>query len=551
MTDTTETEGQSRYVLSTLLDAVGFPYEFMPGDRGAQRGTVWLHYGTPPSGAPLPRVVIPSDDHALWKNAEPACTMIDNVPVLFTHRRPPHLLSESSSRVHINFDLPEAAFWLLSRQEELRPGDRDRFDRYPFERHWLVRHALADVPVLNRYAALLRQAVEVAARKASLPLIRKARWPLGHTHAIVLSHDVDDAGRFTLYQAARLLRRGLAQKAPRGLARGFYFAARRLGHGLGHDVDPYWNFDKLMRLEDDHSFRSTFFFTAEAGSVRRDPPYEVGAAHMRELLARLAGAGWEIGLHGSFQSYRSATRLERERQKLFEITGSTISGVRQHYLRLSIPETFHAQAQAGFVYDSTVGYRGGIGFRSGAAFPFYLFDPRTDEVLPLLELPLTVMDGALFWALDLTLDDAVSRTVKLLDMIEREEGLAVLLWHQRAWHERKYPGWGLAYETVLEHLERTPGAWVATGAQVAEWWFARDGVRLRSVHYGDGEMRWHYRSSRPVRGLVMDLLCPDSQAVRVEGAEARVTATGDASSQVELPALNASQAFAIVISEGE
>ena len=45
--------------------------------------------------------------------------------------------------------------------------------------------------------------------------------------------------------------------------------------------------------------------------------------------------------------------------------------------------------------------------------------------------------------------------------------LAVLLWHQRAWYDKKYPGWKLVYHRAVEHLHDEDLAWVATAGQVA------------------------------------------------------------------------------------
>ena len=60
----------------------------------------------------------------------------------------------------------------------------------------------------------------------------------------------------------------------------------------------------------------------------------------------------------------------------------------------------------------------------------------------------------LFWQLKLSQSEASARTLALLDSVRSVGGLAVLLWHQRAWHEGRYPGWGQVYGQVVDHLHQ-------------------------------------------------------------------------------------------------
>ena len=71
-----------------------------------------------------------------------------------------------------------------------------------------------------------------------------------------------------------------------------------------------------------------------------------------------------------------------------EVTGESSIGVRIHWL-LRDENTFPALEEAGFAYDSTVGYNETIGYRSGTTQVF-----RPAGVRSLLELPLHDQDGA-------------------------------------------------------------------------------------------------------------------------------------------------------------
>jgi peptidoglycan/xylan/chitin deacetylase (PgdA/CDA1 family) len=454
------------------------------------------------------------------------------------------LFHRHGGRVRLTFDLVRAAFWLLSRQEEWGHNNRDAFGRFDDSASWLVRHGLAEVPVVNLYAGLLAQLVAEVAADLGLPLLRKQPWPHGRRYAVVLSHDVDDAGRFSPRQGYRLLRNAVGQRSPRGMARGIYYTLGGLGHNLSRKRDPYWNFEEVMGLEAEAGFRSTFFFVPEAESADRDPPYVLDTPRLRDLLVQLRAEGWEVAVHGNYDSYLDPESLRAQREKLEQVSGGSVRGVRQHYLRLKVPDTFRAQAGAGFAYDGTLGYRGHVGFRAGAAFPCHPFDPDSGEKLSLLELPLTVMDGPLFWQLKLSPPEAAARTLALLDKVRSVGGLAVLLWHQRAWHEGRYPGWGRVYGQVVDHLRQEGQAWVATAGQVADWWLARQAVQLEASSILGRTCRWRYRAGSPLHGLGLALRHAGGGSVTVTGAEADIQTVGTGTRLV-FPSLAAGQSFEI------
>ena len=578
---------EAEYTLATLLELEGLSYEFdsPPGPQepaqnhppspsnglGQEPGTINLYYGHP--GDDARGVIIPVDDPERWQEAEPAHLILEGIPVLHVGEPPTSLIRapagaalDDCPRICLGFDLVCSAFWLLSLQEELTArsrrdpaaplaaeegGRRDVFDRFVSARSWLARHDLAATPVVNLYASLLKKALYLVAASQNLPVVHKARWPRGRRYAVVLSHDVDEVGRFGAGRGLQLFGQALARPSPRSLVRGAYFAAAGATRSLTRGPDPYWNFEDMMAMEEQAGYRSTFFFVPEARSVNRDPPYDIDAPRLRSVLARIHAGGWEIGVHGSFDSYTDATVLDSQRRKLAETSGAPVEGIRQHYLRLRVPGSFHAQARAGFVYDSTLGYHDNIGFRAGAAFPFRPFDPESRVPLPMLELPLTVMDGALFWHLKLTPQAAAARTLALLDTVRQQGGLAVLLWHQRVLHEKKYPGWWPVYVQAVEHLRAGGEAWVAPGRQVAAWWLAREALHLVHISNTGGEWRWQYQAAEAVKDMTLVLGRrgdgPEATgSITVTGATATVRERGANVVWLDLNPLAAGQTFELV-----
>lgn len=539
------------YTLATLLEVVGLPFELLRSPTAVkQPGTLRLDYGSPAGYSPGD-VVIPADDLALWKAVDPAYVTMDGVPALYAGEGPKALLYHRDASVFLGFDLVLAAFWLLSRQEELEDSDLDALGRFVGSRGWLMRRDLAETPIVNLYAALLETALWTAAQRQDIPLVRKGQWPYGQRYTVVLSHDVDEVGRFDAGRGMRLFMQAFGESSARAIARGAYFAAAGLSRSLPWRTDPYWNFDAITSLESQNGFRSTFFFVPEARSVSRDPPYDIDTTRMRELLAGLRAGGWELGVHGNFDSSMNAGLLQSQRKRLERAGGAEVHGIRQHYLRLRVPDSFRAQAEAGFAYDSSLGYHDCLGFRAGAAFPFHPYDLAACQPLPLLELPLTVMDGPLFWDLGLAPEDATARTLALLDTVRSQWGLAVLLWHQRVWNAKKYPGWAHVFQRVVEYLRDEGEAWVATAGRVAHWWLARESVQLEEATAEGKVWRWRYRANRAIEGLTLTLAGAGGGKVKVVDAGPDVQVSSQHEIRLDFDSLDAGQAFEIVLSRGE
>jgi len=82
--------------------------------------------------------------------------------------------------------------------------------------------------------------------------------------------------------------------------------------------------------------------------------------------------------------------------KLEKVLGKKIVGYRNHYLKFKVPETWGLPKEAGFKYDTTLGYADCVGFRNGMCHPFKPFDLNINSYINILEIPLIIMDRTLF-----------------------------------------------------------------------------------------------------------------------------------------------------------
>jgi len=278
-------------------------------------------------------------------------------------------------------------------------------------------------------------------------------WPDHKNFGVCLTHDVDRIRK--TYQYVTKSINGNRQ----GLRRLFDFK------------NPYWGFPRIMQIEDKFDVRSTFFFLQESKKINflkpKEWPLSVGKYRFNnrkvsEIIKTLHKNGWEIGLHGSYESSCSEELLREEKEALEHVIGVEVTGIRQHYLNLKIPQTWRIQQEAGFLYDASFGFRDRIGFRDEKYLPFSPLENM------FLEIPLTLMDGVLFSNSE---DEDViwTKCRDLLETAERQKGLLTILWHQRVFNEEEFPGWSNIYTRIIkECIERN--AYFGTCKEIRDLW---------------------------------------------------------------------------------
>jgi len=353
-------------------------------------------------------------------------------------------------------DLAEA-FWHLARLEE-RGAARDGHGRFPASAS-----ALDPLdPPLERLRARLGLA--------------PPRWG-GARFAVALTHDVDRPWRWTprgIRNAAGRLRAHVLAGAGRDALREARGLAAIPAHRL-RGTDPNWRFGRIVDLEARRGARSTFFVLA--GHAHREDGFapEVYDRLRPRLVETLLEADAEVGLHGSYRTAEDAGRLAAEKEALEALAGP-VFGHRYHFLRVDPEANLAPLADAGFRYDSTVGFADALGFRAGIAHPFRPWSEELGGPLPLVEIPLALMDTTLAEAqyLGLTAAEAEGPALALLDHAAAQGGGFAVLWHTNRFDPPTAAGWDGLYERTLDAVGERGGVCLSAGelAAEAEAWLA-------------------------------------------------------------------------------
>ena len=356
----------------------------------------------------------------------------------------------------------------------------------------------ASIPAVELHIELLRALL----RKHQIELAEVPPVPDGHKFIACLTHDVDHASI-----RAHKLDRTIVGFAYRAVVQSlFHFCTGRKSFAdllrnwasvislpliqLGLMPDIWSRFERYTHIE--NGLPSTFFFvprSGDAGRLRDDGPAPKLRAvryNLRKfsgLLRRLAYTGHEIALHG-INAWLAAKEGIAERaalQKAVDEAGSAaLTGVRMHWLYYD-ESSAKAIDEAGFRYDSTVGYNRTIGYRSGSC---QVYQPL--GTVRLKELPLHVMDTALFFPeyMNLKPVEAKTRIGGLIANAMRFGGVLTINWHDRSIAPERL--WDRVYADILAELKKS-GAWFATASDAVAWFEKRRAFRFDSPSGGSSE----------------------------------------------------------------
>ncbi len=360
----------------------------------------------------------------------------------------------------------------------------------------------AQVPALDIHIAMLREWILAA----GISFVEIPPVPAGKDFTVCLTHDIDFIGirqhkfdhtmwGFLYRSTVGALREMIKGRMSFSKLLKVWRAAASLPFVyLGWAKDFWIPFEWYLQVEKD--LPATYYlipFKRRAGdkvsanhAERRATAYDI--TDMPEWTAKLMEAGCEIGVHG-IDAWHSVMKGREELRRVSSVTGEKQIGIRMHWL-LRDENTFRVLEESGYSYDSTTGYNETPGYRSGTTQTFRPFGSRT-----LLELPMHIQDGALFYPQRLGLTDEAAWKLceRMMANSEKFGGVLTLLWHDRSHGPERF--WGDFYARLVGHL-RTLNVWFASGAQAVGWFRRRRAVTFAVSDAADGGVKLQARGER-------------------------------------------------------
>ena len=353
----------------------------------------------------------------------------------------------------------------------------------------------AGYATLDLHIALLRDLIT----ESGIPVVEIPAVPDGHSFITCLTHDIDHPAlrnhccdhtmvgflyRATIGTIINVFRR---RKSFRDLRINLTATLMLPFVYLGVAKDFWREFDRYVEME--AGLASTYFVIptrncpgrpfAGNGVSKRAARYDV--TDVRPQLQKVISSGCEVGLHG-IDTWIDSTKGCEERDRVTQTLDTTVTGVRMHWLFFD-ENSPAVLDRASFSYDSTIGYNKTVGYRVGTAQVY-----RPIGAVNLLELPLHIMDTALFYPnyLNLSEENAERLVWKLIDDVAKFGGALTVNWHDRSIAPERL--WDRFYLKLLRELQKR-GAWFATGAQAVSWFRKRRSAVVESAPVNGGKIR--------------------------------------------------------------
>lgn len=334
------------------------------------------------------------------------------------------------------FDLFAASFFLTSRYEEYLPHIKDSHQRFMAEQSFAYQEGFLDKPVVDYYALAFYDFL-----KNIFPSLPKHK----RKYSYIPTMDIDNAYAVRNKGFERIIA-GMIKNLFKA---DFSALKQRLAVTLHMQKDPYDTYEYQLQLIKRYNLKVIYFILL-GDYAQYDKNVPAQNKNLQSLIKFLADYA-EIGIHPSYASNKKNDKLIKEISRLSIILHREIKKSRQHFLKLSLPETYQRLIDADITDDYTMGYPSQLGYRASTCSPFFFYDIDLETETSLKVHPFAVMDGTLKDYLSLP-NEKILKTVKpFIDEAKKVQGSFVTLWHNETFAEnQRWKGWREIYEQITE-----------------------------------------------------------------------------------------------------
>lgn len=334
------------------------------------------------------------------------------------------------------FDLPAAAFWMVTRYEEYGPGRRDEHGRFMYTESLAYREGFLRIPIVEKWAVELKgkllgyfPGIQIKARK----------------FRFASTIDVDNGYHFRgkgLWRTIGGFGKDLLQGRPADVL--FRFNVL-----MGNLDDPFDRYAWVARQCKRRGIVPRFFVLASPRTAF-DHALSPESRRWPELIQKISAAG-KVGIHPSYYTHDGKVDIREQMEKITRITNEPITHNRFHFLRFSFPDSFRKLIDAGITDDHSMGYADQAGFRAGISVPYAFYDLEREKELPLTIHPFAVMESVYRYKFKWSPAEALDDMRKIRDAVKSTGGKFVSVWHDKSL-SRSGEGrrWAKAYVTHLE-----------------------------------------------------------------------------------------------------
>jgi hypothetical protein len=321
-------------------------------------------------------------------------------------------------------DYIAAIFYLVNCLQEYDAKEFDIYDRFPITNSIQKKQGTLHQ---NTVQKLIDELCVINPKLSQLNTVSRRS-------GFFLTHDID-----TVYGAKN-------QNGKHALQNNQYHKIPRLlwNHYAGK---PDWlNMDKIMALESQYGYTSTFYWLVEKDKQNAD--YDLHSPVIASQITLIEKNGFENGLH---KSLREAT-ISKELEGLNSTNSKTMTvGQRYHFLKFNLPDAWADIEQSGLKLDTSLGYSQDFGYRNSYGLPFMPFNLKMKRVFDFIEVPMNIMDGNFFYQGK----TPVQAERELIDWLDQNKTNSIITinFHNNFFDQMRYAGYDHLYELLLKYFK--------------------------------------------------------------------------------------------------
>jgi hypothetical protein len=332
------------------------------------------------------------------------------------------------------FDIFAASFYLLSRYEEYLPHAKDMYGRYAHENSIAYKEGFLHQPVINKW--IIDFGIALKQKFPSLNIKTPA-------FKFTPTYDIDIAWS---YKNKGLLRNaGGFLKKP---------SLDRLSVLTGLKKDPYDCYDFLKELHEQNNLDPIYFFLVAASRSVYDKNISPYDHNMWQLIKQHAKKN-RVGLHPSWMSNEKPPLLLKEKRILETAGKLPVIRSRQHYIKLTLPQTYERLMDAGIFQDYSMGYGSINGFRASVASSFFWYNLSAEKITELRIYPFCFMDANSFYEQKQNATDSLVELSAYYTECREVGGELISIFHNNfLGTDPLFEGWQKMYRKFISQLQQ-------------------------------------------------------------------------------------------------
>ncbi len=350
----------------------------------------------------------------------------DDIPCFFA----------TGEQSEIPFDIFAASFYLISRYEEYLPQIKDIHGRFSATESIAFKHDFLEKPVVDIWAYKFLK-------------ILKIKFP-DYVHSTrkyqyISTIDVDNAFAYKYKSFVRTIGGFLKDTSQFKIVTIW----DRFAVLFNIKRDPFNTFKSVIELKKIYDIRTIFFFLI-GDYTTFDTNVSASKGKFKLLIKDMVDYA-RVGLHPSYYTMTNNVLLKKEKERLENIINMPIRRSRQHYLRLSLPDTYQNLIDLEIEEDYSMGYASHTGFRAGTCSPFYFYDLGFEIQTPLKVFPFALIDTTLNDYMKLTAKQSLGKIRDLKNEVKAVNGVFITVFHNESLSNyQRWKGWKRVYSSMLK-----------------------------------------------------------------------------------------------------